>query len=71
MACDRNPRALADFRPSGRGRPCRLRTLVFFLELVNLLSPNDADGASVRGARLRLLQEHHQHKWDLILGRFQ
>ena len=35
--------------------------------------PNCADDASVRGARVgaRLVQEHHQRNWDLILGRFQ
>ena len=34
-------------------------------------SQNCADDVSVRCARARPVQEHHQHNWDPILGRFE
>ena len=108
-----------DFRPSGRGRPCRLPAarrepasraiyigiieekmettimgyrakaletgsaldhggraacsglLTFLVPIKPKWVPNCADDASVRGARARLVQKHHRHNWDPILGRFQ
>ena len=53
------------------GRAACSGLLTFLVPIKPKWLPNCADDASVRGAHTRLVQKHHRHNWDLILGRFQ